>query len=134
MAASILFLGGCSGPAGPVCHPVHGQVKFNGRALAEALVVFHPQDGGAAGTPKPFAQTDALGNFCLSTHRAGDGAPTGDYAITVELRDLRQVGEELVRDGKNLLPPQFASPEQSGLRHTVVQGENAVPPLEIFSR
>jgi hypothetical protein len=113
---------------------VQGQVRFNGQPLAEALVVFHPQSGGAPGTPKPFAQTDAQGNFRLSTRTAGDGAPAGEYHITVELRELRQVGEETSRDGPNLLPPRFAHPDQSGLRHTVAEGHNEVPPLEISAR
>ena len=124
------ILAGCGGPSGPVCHPVRGQVRWNNQPLAEALVTFHPSLGGPA-TSKPFAHTDSQGNFSLTSLRAGDGAPAGEYAITVELRELRQVGEEAVRDGRNLLPARFASPQESGLRHVVVEGENIIPPLEI---
>ena len=132
-AGAAAVLAGCGGESGPVCHPVRGQVRWNGQPLAEALVIFHPPVGGPA-ISKPFAQTDSQGNFSLTTLQFGDGAPAGEYAITVELRELRQVGEEAVRDGRNLLPARFASPQESGLRHVVVEGENVVSPLEIPAR
>ena len=134
-AASMLaVVVGCGGTAGPACQPVRGEVRWNGQPLAEAQVIFHPQFVAAENFPKPIGQTDAQGSFRLSTFQADDGAPAGEYLITVELRDLRQVGEETVRDGPNLLPPRFARPQESGLRFTVLDGENVVPPLEIPAR
>jgi hypothetical protein len=127
------LLAGCGGHSGPVCHPVQGQVRMNGQPLAEALVIFHPPLGGPA-ISKPFANTDSQGNFSLTTLQPRDGAPAGEYAITVELRELQQVGEDAVRDGRNVLPARFANPQESGLRYVVVAGENVVPPLEIPAR
>jgi hypothetical protein len=43
-------------------------------------------------------------------------------------------GEELVRDGRNLLPARYSRPETSGLQYEVVVGENQVPPLALRSR
>jgi hypothetical protein len=135
LAASVLaVLAGCGGPAGPARHPVRGQVLWNGRPLAEAQVIFHPQFSADEEFPQPIGQTDAQGNFRLSTLQANDGAPVGEYRITIELRDLRNVGEETVRDGPNLLPARFVRPQESGLHFTVVEGENVVPPLEIPAR
>jgi hypothetical protein len=133
-ASALVFIAGCGGTAGPVCHPVRGQVRWNGQPLAEAQVVFHPQFSADEKFPQPIGQTDAQGNFALSTFQPNDGAPEGQYVITVELRDLRQVGEETVRDGPNLLPGRFARPQESGLRHAVVMGENTVPVIEIPAR
>jgi hypothetical protein len=68
----------------------------------------------------------------LTTVEAGDGALPGEYAITVELRDLRAVGEETVRDGLNLLPPQYADPGSTPLRFTVAAApDNEVPPIQL---
>jgi hypothetical protein len=133
-AGLLAALGGCGTAAGPACNPVRGQVRWNGQPLAEAQVVFHPQAAGGQTFPKPIGTTDPQGNFALTTFQAHDGAPAGDFLITVELRDLRQVGEETVRDGRNLLPERFGRPQESGLRFTVAAGENVVPALEIPAR
>lgn len=95
------------------------------------MVVFHPLMAGTEKVPSPIAQTDSEGRFSLTTLRTGDGAPPGEYAITVELREPRQVGEELVRDGRNLLSPRYASEQETPLRYTVVAGTNEVPPLKL---
>ena len=126
-----LVAAGCSHSSGPVCHPVRGQVLYDNRPLAEALVVFHPLESAAANHPRPLAHTDQNGRFELTTIQRRDGAPAGEYAICVEQRQVRLVGEETVRDGRNLLPARFAIPATSPLRHTVVGGVNAVPPLRI---
>jgi hypothetical protein len=133
VAGLLAAIAGCGGQAGPECHPVRGQARWNGQPLAEAQVVFHSQTATDS-FPRPIGQTDADGNFRISTFQANDGAPVGEYLITVELRDLRQVGEETIRDGPNLLPERFARPPESGLHFTVVEGENVVPALEIPAR
>ena len=125
---------GCAGRDLPECFPVRGQVLHEGKPLAEALVAFHPQNQAAQAIPKPLAYCDEQGRFELMTFRARDGAPAGRYSITVELRAPRQVGEETVRDGENLLPPRFANPATSQLAYEVVPGENEVPPLAIDGR
>jgi hypothetical protein len=106
---------------------------LDGKPLAEAMIVFHP----AAATPgaaQPIAYSGPQGQFVLTTRDQNDGAIAGEYAITVELRAPRLVGDETIRDGKNVLPVKYARPETSGLRYTVVEGENTVPPIELKSR
>lgn len=99
--------------------------------MADAMVVFHPQMETAAGEPKPLAITDAEGKFQLTTLQANDGALPGSYRITVELRQERVSGEELVRDGPNLLPPQYAKAETTPLQFTVEAKKNQVPVIQI---
>jgi hypothetical protein len=121
---------GCT-PAGPLCYPVRGQVSFEGKPVAEAMVVLHPLAGSVEGGQKPIATTDADGRFAMTTYRTGDGAPPGEYAITVELRATRMAGEELVRDGRNLLPARYAQPEKSGLRCSVLDGDVELPAIHL---
>ncbi|MEX2112156.1 MAG: hypothetical protein WD845_03175 [Pirellulales bacterium] len=132
-AALILacLLSGCREPQGPHCYPVHGQVQQAGKPLAEALVVFYPLDVPPVPFPKPTAHTDGQGRYELTTFTTGDGAPAGRYAVTVELRAPRQVGEEIVRDGPSVLPQRYAQAETSGLRAEVTAGENELPPLVV---
>lgn len=131
---SMIVGAGCSNESGPACFPVRGRVLYDSKPLAEAMIVFHPLDGEIPDTPRPLAYTDKDGEFELTTMNPRDGAPAGDYAITVEWRDLRADGDEMVRDGPNLLPDRYGDPKRSGLQFTVVEGENEVAPLELQSR
>ena len=108
-----------------------GSVTYRGKPLAEATVVFHRVGGDVEGNHKPIGVTDASGNFSLTTFHQNDGAPPGDYQITVEQRALVAGGEEPTRTGPNVLPPKYAKPETSGFKFTVADGENQVPALVV---
>jgi len=97
------------------------------------MVVFHPLAAPAEKAPQPLGTTDAGGRFSLTMLKAGDGAPLGEYAVTIELREPRQIGEEIARDGPNLLPPRYASPQLTPLRHKVIAGKNEVPEIKLES-
>ncbi|MBS0262964.1 MAG: hypothetical protein JSS02_13550 [Planctomycetes bacterium] len=125
---------GCSQADGPACHPTYGTVTLDGSPLAEAMIVLHPLDADADNSPRPLAYANSEGYFELTTIRPGDGAPAGKYAITVELRELKPDGDEMVRDGQNLLPDRYRDPKTSGFRCTVVPGENELSPLDVKSQ
>ena len=114
---------------GAACHPVSGQILLGSAPVAEAKVVFHPLDGQLPGGQRPQAITDDEGRFTLMTQQPGDGAPEGEYAITVELREPVRVGEEVIRDGRNLLPDVYSRPESSKLRYRVHPGGNTAPAI-----
>ena len=127
----LLGIAGCGDEkSGPVCHPVSGQVLYKGSPVVEGMVFFHPLDS-AETAQRPMAVTDKNGRFELTTIRNGDGAPAGRYAITVELRALRDDGDEMVRDGRNLLPKKYQNPRTSGLKYSVDSGENEVPLINL---
>ncbi|MCE9529328.1 MAG: hypothetical protein K8R36_25040 [Planctomycetales bacterium] len=126
-----LLLAGCDGETGPRCYSVQGKVVYQNRPLAEAMVVFHPLTAPAEESPQPIGHTDVAGQFVLTTLKSGDGAPVGEYSITVELREPRQIGEEIVRDGPNLLPAKYANPKETPLRHKVIPGQNDVPEIKL---
>ena len=133
VTAGVLFavsLVGCS-QQGPVCYPVRGEIRLNGKPLAEAFVVLHPLDGRVEGGQQPVATTDSEGHFSMSTFATGDGAPRGRYVLTVELRAPRTVGEETIRNGPNLLPPRYSDAKSSGFRYDIVDGENNLPPIRL---
>lgn len=129
-AGALLFLvsllAGCSkSDAGVPVHPVSGQVLFNGKPAAHASVIFHPKEA-ALGVPVPRAQADAQGNFTLSTYGQGDGAPLGEYAVTIELRPLVQKDGEFI-SGPNVIPPQYGTPKTTKITTRVAEGTNNVP-------
>jgi hypothetical protein len=125
------LLAGCSSEKAPMCSPVRGQISFKGKPLAEAMVVLHRIGGDVEGNQKPIAYTGTDGTFMVTTYHSGDGAPPGEYAITVELRAPQTIGEEVVRNGPNLLPAKYAKPDSSGIKYTVVDGDNQIPPIYV---
>jgi hypothetical protein len=58
-------------------------VLFEGRPARGALVVFHPLDDPRPKAVKPRATVGRDGNFDLFTYSASDGAPAGNYAVSV---------------------------------------------------
>src|SRR5262245_51816518 len=106
------------------CHPVSGFVYFEGTPAAGATVVFHwkPPDG-----KKLVRAGDALvesdGSYALSTYTAGDGAPVGEYLVTVVVGRGGYVDEDS-DPVANQLPARYAKPETSGLTATVKSGKN----------
>src|SRR5262249_28100061 len=116
----------CSSGERTRLYPVRGQVLYKDRPVVRAMVVLHPLEEQPAGSSKPIAYTDAEGRFSVTTNRPGDGAPAGEYAVTVELREKTPTGVEKVR-GRNLLPARYSKPESSGLRCSVREGQNELP-------
>jgi hypothetical protein len=116
-----------------------GQVLLDGKPLAGALVILHPQgvdkvtvDGAKEPVPDPSARgvSQADGRFTLSTYDTGDGAAEGEYAVTVVHRPAKKTGESF-EPGPNVLPPRYASAKTSGLRATIADGENELPPFAL---
>src|SRR5436309_2942675 len=82
----LLTVGGCWLAAGcgssdrAGLQPVKGTLRVNGQPAAAALVTFHPTGADAA---RPTGRVGGDGTFTLTTRVAGDGAPVGEYRVTV---------------------------------------------------
>ena len=99
---------------------VSGKVLDGSKPLAHATVVFHPLDGADAATPKPRGKTDETGTFRLTTYDADDGAPAGQYRVTVE--QWATVNPE--QGPVNRVSAKFANPAGSGFTADVTNGPN----------
>ena len=109
--------------------PVSGQILMDGKPLAYAYVVFHPQGVTGADDVRPRAHADAKGSFRLSTYDTADGAPVGEYRITVEKYKPPKESDKGLP--VNLLPARYAKPDTSNLTARIQQGANELPPLQI---
>jgi len=111
---------------------VHGQLLYEGRPLPRAFIVFHPvgEPDPKAIRPTGYAQDD--GTFTLTTYAAKDGAPAGEYAITVECR-VPPIDDN-GNPGRNVLPRRYGDPKTSGLHVQLVEGPNELEPLVLTSR
>jgi hypothetical protein len=106
-------------------HPVRGQVFFEGSPAPGAAVTFHllnPETKRFSHAGDALAESDGI--FTLSTYAADDGAPAGEYAVTVACPNPPLDAEG--KPGPNLLPERYGKPETTPLRVTVKPGVNDV--------
>jgi len=113
----------CSGPARLAVFPVKGRVLFNGQTAPGATLAFHPK--GSPDAPHPRGTVDPQGNFNLTTYEPGDGAPLGEYLVTVEWQQLAMQGGDA--HYVNALPSEYMSVHSTRLQATVFEeSENRV--------
>lgn len=111
--------------------PVAGKLLINGRPAAKANVYLHPVDrSGARASIRPFAHVEADGSFRLSTYDTFDGAPVGEYYVTVVWPSVVKVdGDDM--PGPDWLRGRYSKPEQSGLKTSVTETTAELPPLQL---
>jgi len=114
------------GPPMPV-NPVLGRLQIGKQLPTGAQLVFHPVDMQLPDQAVPRATTRQNGSFVLSTFGTDDGAPEGEYIVTVQWFRIGKDGAP----GPNVLPAHYARADLSPLRVTVHAGRNELPPLEI---
>jgi hypothetical protein len=129
VVASFLPIG--CGSALPRFAPINGSITQGGKPVVEAKVILHSQGERPENLPLPIAITDEFGRFSVTTLSNNDGALAGTYTLTVELRALRRAGEEMVRDGKHLLPHRYADSATSGLVQVVKPDANQWDPIDL---
>ena len=115
-------------------YPVRGQVFFSGKPAGNAAVVFHPVDSETELVLlRPRAVTDMDGYFQLRTYRIDDGAPLGDYKVTVEWTGAKTDEEERydASPRPDLLDGRYNDPQTTSLTATVKKGENKLSPFEL---
>jgi hypothetical protein len=128
--AAILACTSCARTDRPPLFSVQGEVYYQGKPAEGASVFFHPVDKATslAGEGMPHGVVGADGTFHLGTFAAEDGAPAGDYAVTVIWESQPSSRDE---DAFNLLPRRYASPATSGLRARVVEGDTQLEPFKL---
>jgi hypothetical protein len=106
-------------------HPVRGKVFYDGCPTAHALVRFYlPPTKDKKFVFVADALVDADGSFTLSSYAANDGAPIGEYVVTVAWPDpFRDANGN---PGPNRLPEIYSRPESSTLRAQVKTGANEI--------
>src|SRR5262245_26029225 len=122
VAAVILsaVVSGCSRsassrPQKPV-HPVRGQLLVGGQPAVGAFVFLVPVDEPPDPTePRPRAEVGKDGSFEVSMYGDRDGAPVGEYIVTVLWE-----GE----GGYDRLKGQYSDAKRSKLRASIKPGHN----------
>lgn len=114
-------------------HPVRGSVWVAGEPAAGALVIFHRPHSIALAGDRPWAEVRKDGSFDLTTRLEADGAPAGEYAVTIRwLESLEVCGESVA--GLDFVPGDYSMPDTTPLRAVVREGANRLPPLLVERR
>jgi len=120
------------GPARKAVYPVRGTVRLaDGTPPAHALITLHPVGDAGPDAVHPTGEVDEQGRFTLTTYAAGDGAPAGEYRVSV----VWYLASGRDDTPQNYLPDAYARADSSPLpRVTVAKGANELPPLELQPR
>jgi hypothetical protein len=114
-ALLMTMLAGCGGVT---YVPAVGQVKLEGKPVADCAVLFVPVAGGPAAS----GVTDAEGRFQLTTTNR-PGAPVGDYTVTITKQQVTDVVDKATGNHSLRInwqtPQKYGRPETSGIRKTV---------------
>jgi hypothetical protein len=119
-------------------YPVEGQVLFQGKPTPLARVTFHPM-GGSPDLQKlrPTAQADDEGRFQISSYGLRDGAPEGQYKVTVVWRgpdpgtDMQTIHIDEFSYAPNRLKDEFAQAETTPLTVAITSGLNKLEPFHV---
>ena len=135
IAVGLAFVPGCGKDDGHIkVYPVQGKVLVAGAPAEGARVVFYPasDDLKKPGMPVPEGTTDAQGAFKLRSYKPGDGAPVGEFKVTVHWPEPipPNVDEEMV-EPKDRLGKRYVDPQKSGLTAKVEQGGGEIPSFEL---
>lgn len=110
--------------------PAKGTITFKGEPTHGAILALHPKTQLPAGAPSPRANVAQDGSFAVSTYDSGDGAPEGEYVVTVTWNKLIKNGAD-VRLGPNVIPPKYGDPKTSDLVVKIASGENQIPAIKL---
>lgn len=129
---------GCGGASRVPVYPTRGSVTFKGKTPAGAYLVFHrvaDTDDAGAGEKLPAPPRAVVaddGTFAVSTYEKSDGAPAGEYVVSIEWKPPILLDGGETGPGKNALPARYASPKSSGLKATVTAGpDNQLPAYQL---
>lgn len=135
----IPLLTGCgnSGDLLPL-NSVTGQVRCDGEPLEGASVVFYPVGGSERLQDlRPRGTTNVDGRFQLQTYLPGDGAPVGEFKVTIEWygkpapEDSTNERHDAIKMRPNLLLETFAAPESTPVNATISNGNNTLEPFQV---
>src|SRR5262245_50879289 len=121
VALTVVALASCGGGKYPKVYPVKGKILVNGAPAKECQIYFRRTSAGGPASPvTPNALTAENGEFQLTTYTPDDGAPEGEYAVTIEWRDRSGLAQ-MEFDGPDQLGGAYATVEKTkGLKGFVV--------------
>jgi hypothetical protein len=115
-------------------YPATGKISVKGSAPEGAYIALYSKTKIKAPNGQevvPTAQVKPDGTFELSSYAAGDGAPPGEYIVTVQWhKTIKPVGGDPTL-GPNLVPTQYSKPQTSPVVVTIAEQPNELKTIVI---
>lgn len=130
--ALLVMATGC-GSVGPVrCHPVGGQVLYDGKPAAGVRVYLMPTSAPVVPQipANPHGLTGADGRFKLGTYGEADGAPEGGYQLLLVWTKPSDESANVEEEGTDQLMGWYDA-AHSKLTFNVKEGNNEIPVIRI---
>ena len=120
--ASLAFNTGCENSRNEKkVYPIRGTFLFDGKPAEGLQIQFHDLKGTDTNQPTfPQATTDASGAIKVSTYTEGDGAPAGDYALTISWKEFSTLSRSY--SGPDKLKQKYSDPKKTSVKLTVGGG------------
>jgi hypothetical protein len=112
---------------------VSGKLVDGGQPASRALIVFHPLSGSGRGTLRPVGKVGPDGSFQASTYMANDGAPAGQYALTVVWPKVAKDAPADWDEGPDRLAGRCGDPKKSPWQIRVAEKANDLGTLDLQS-
>ncbi|TWT51805.1 hypothetical protein KOR42_32780 [Thalassoglobus neptunius] len=108
-------------------YPARGTLTINGENPVGALVELHPTgEATDVRNSLPWGLVEEDGTFTLSTYEMGDGAPPGQYSVTIKWSP--DVNSPTLADRLN---GAYRDPRKSQWTVTIAEEDNEIPLIEI---
>jgi hypothetical protein len=121
LAPALLCLSSCGeGNDRLQVFPVAGELFVDEQPAHEAFVYLHPVKADADHPMRPYGQVDKEGKFKIATYVSADGAPAGEYIVTIEWLTFNALGNQWGEPDK--LDGKYRDPATSEIRVTVKEG------------
>ena len=121
----------CTRNTHPPLYPVQGMVTVQMKPAKNAVVVLRPISPGPLKDLLPHAEVSPDGVFRIGTYAANDGAPAGDYIVTITWPASRtdpKTGDVISED---LLMGRYNHPAKSQWTITIKPGNNELEPFRL---
>jgi hypothetical protein len=125
-------LAGCSRePGRKKVYPVEGRLTFNKEPMGGAMITFHPAGDGDPRALRAQATAGADGSYTLTTYVSGDGAPAGEYVVTIYWPGKRTGKPKEPEEEASDMPPdrlnrRYAVQATTTLKATVREQPNTI--------
>jgi hypothetical protein len=124
----IVLAAGCKRNERVQTYPTKGQLFINNKAPKGAIVGLHPVSSDFdMRKSRPAAPVLEDGSFAFSTYDVKDGAPTGEYIVTIFWYQHPDSPEQ----GEDRLMGKYSDPKKSSIRVTIKEGGNELEPIKL---